>query len=194
MEHIINIRGTYGSGKTVLARRIMEAYTDRTPHFVEGRKKPLYYTFKHPLGGVPLAVVGSYETVCGGCDTITDSQLVFDLVDSLFNQGFNVLYESLLLTADVGRTQFHFEQMGWPLTIIMLDLPEQLCIDSVNQRRRARGQMEPVNPRNLLAKCGSVRSSCKTLAKAGVPVVATDRDGAFAAIAEILELPDLSLL
>jgi hypothetical protein len=185
---IINIRGTYGSGKTVLARRIMSLYGDPTAHMVEGRKKPLYYTFEHPEGGNPLAVVGSYETVCGGCDTIPNPPMIFETVDFLQLQGFDVLYESLLLTADVGRTKQYFVGNHWPLNILALATPTEVCIASVNKRREARGQMEPVNPKNLLIKVAGVKSSCKSLAAAGVPIFWVDRDAALIKALDLLNI------
>lgn len=182
---VLNFRGTYGSGKTFLARRVMDLYGEMNPHHLEGRKRPLYYTAQHPFGGRNFAVVGSYETVCGGCDTIADATMIFETVDFLQNEGFDVLYESLLLTADVGRTTQYF-QGGWNLHVIHIDLPAEVCLESVNQRRAARGQDKPVNPKNLMTKIASARSSCKTLESRGVPIYRLDREQAFTRAIELL--------
>lgn len=187
---IINIRGTYGSGKTTLARFVMDNYLDGHAHYVPGRKRPLYYTFTHPNGGTPLAVIGSYETVCGGCDTIGEIKDIFETIDFL-REDHDVLYESLLLTADCART-IKYYQSGWNLQVIYLDVPTQVCLDSVNQRRRAKDpQAADVDPKNLLAKVDSCRSSQKNLDRNGVPTHLLNRAEAFIKCAELLNLPSI---
>jgi len=191
MTKVINIRGTYGSGKTTLARFLMDSYVNKQTHFIDGRKRPLYYTFDHPGGGNPLAVIGSYETICGGCDTITEIALIYDTVDFLQANGFDVFYESLLLTADVNRTAgWHVK--GWDLHIIYLDVPTQVCIDSVNARRRAKDpSATDVNTKNLLLKIQGCASSRKSLIARGVPCYLLDRAAAFQKCLELLEVESL---
>lgn len=185
---IINIRGTYGSGKTTLARFVMDSYLNMQPHYMEGRKRPLYYTFDHPEGGAPLAVVGSYETVCGGCDTIQDVSVIFDTVTFLSSEGFDVFYESLLLTADCQRTIDHYNA-GWDLHVIYLDVPTQVCLDSVNMRRRAKNpNATDVDPKNLLNKMQGCKSSQRTLERNGVPCYLLDRAAAFSKVLELLKV------
>lgn len=187
---IVNLRGTYGSGKTTIARFVMDNYLNPTKHFMEGRKRPLYYTFDHPDGGTPLAVIGSYETVCGGCDTITDTQMVFDTIDFL-KDDHDVLYESLLLTADCGRT-IKYAQSGWDLHVIYLDVPTMVCLQSVNQRRRAKDpQATDVDPKNLLQKVSSCKSSKRNLDRNGVPTYLLDRASAFHKCLELLKVSSI---
>lgn len=185
---VINIRGTYGSGKTFLARRVMETYGEGTPHFIDGRKRPLFYTFPHPDGGKPLAVIGSYETVCGGCDTIGDADTIFNSVNSLQLNGYDVFYESLMLTADVGRTSGGFLVEGWDLHIIHLETSVEDCIAGVYARRADRGDTRELDPKNLLSKVSSAASSAKTLAGYGVPVYRLDRDAAFYQVLKLLDI------
>jgi len=188
---IINLRGTYGSGKTTIARFVMDSYLNHQKHFQEGRKRPLYNTFDHPNGGNPLAVVGSYETICGGCDTISDTSMIFDTITFLSEAGYDVLYESLLLTADCGRTIKHF-QAGWNLHVIYLDVPTMVCFDSVNQRRRAKDpHAVDVDPKNLLGKVQSCKSSKKNLDRNGVPTYLLDRAAAFTKCLELLNVDSI---
>lgn len=187
---VINLRGTYGSGKTTLARTIMGMYHNVQSHTIEGRKRPLYYTMDHPNSGNPLALIGSYETTCGGCDTINDTKLIFDTVDFLQAHGFDVLYESLLLTADVGRTYDYFTR-GWPLNIVLLDLDEDTCIAGVMERRKAVGNYKPLNPKNLRQKITGCKSSCKTLEGRGVPVFRLNRQQALDKVCDMLNLPNI---
>lgn len=185
---VLNFRGTYGAGKTHLARRIMDLYHNQTPHFIEGRKKPLFYTFDHPMGGNQLAVVGSYETVCGGCDTIPNADQIFNTIGSLQLNGYDVMYESLMLTADVGRTSGAFLVDGWNLHVIHLQTTTEECIAGVMSRRADRGDVRPLDPKNLLIKVSSAASSVKTLESYGVPVYRLTREQAFYQATKLLNI------
>jgi hypothetical protein len=191
MTKVINIRGTYGSGKTTLARFLMDSYVNQQAQYINGRKRPLYYTLDHPNGGNPLAVLGSYETVCGGCDTITEIALIYDTVDFLQSNGYDVFYESLLLTADVNRTAQWYTN-GWDLHIIYLNVPTQVCIDSVNARRRAKDpNATDVDTKNLLLKIQGCKSSRKSLEARGVPCYLLDRVAAFQKTLDLLGVQNL---
>jgi hypothetical protein len=64
---IVQIAGTYGSGKSTIVRGLFDELSDE-PQFVPGRRVPI----GHLLGGRILAL-GSYaDGECGGCDTIRD--------------------------------------------------------------------------------------------------------------------------
>ena len=105
---IINIRGTSGSGKSTLARRIMEQYPHRVVFRREGRKQPIGYLYQRDASpntkGRQLAVIGHYETPCGGCDTIQKMDDIFQLVRDSHEAGHDVLFEGLLISADMKRT------------------------------------------------------------------------------------------
>lgn len=187
MNTIINIRGTYGAGKTTLVRFVMDAYINKQAHYMPGRKQPIYYTLDHPNGGNQLAVVGSYETVCGGCDTIPETKLIFETVEYLSNEGYDVLYESVIITGNVGYTVDNCTKNAWNLQVIYLDTPVQVCIDSVNQRRQAKypGKVD-IDPKNLLSKYASCKSSQRTLNTHGVPTYLLSRADAFIKTMELL--------
>ena len=74
MGVIVNPRGTSGSGKTELVRRIAAEYGwydgVANPVRREGRERPIAYCLPHPLGFRPLLLLGNYEVASGGCDTI----------------------------------------------------------------------------------------------------------------------------
>ena len=171
---IINIRGTSGSGKTHLVRQIMDLYHSRVAYRQEGRKQPIGYVYEREGGGRPLAVVGHYETACGGCDTIAKMEDIFELVRQSAAQGFDVIFEGLLISADVNR---HVDLEEWcranghELMVVALTTPIDQCLDSVNARRRAKNpDKPPVKEKNTISKFNGVRKSLERLRQAGVRV------------------------
>ena len=137
MPKLINIRGTSGAGKTTLARAIMDAYGARTSYRIEGRKQPIGYLFKHPNGGRDLAVIGHYESDCGGCDTISlGFETIFGLVRQNYEAGHDVLFEGLLISGDVRHYKALFEDVGEDLNTVYLHVDYDTCVASINKRRQ----------------------------------------------------------
>lgn len=188
---IVNLRGPSGSGKSTAVRAIMARYSDNwTPHYLanlqeqlrqelvnvwglDKRKQPLYYTASN--GGRKLAVVGHYESPCGGCDTIKEPDCLFHIIRTLADQGYDVLWEGLLMSMDFKRTvplsKIH------PTIIIGMDVPLDVCLDSINQRRWARNpELPPVPVTNTTNKWKGTRQTIKRLADAGLETVWLDRE------------------
>lgn len=185
---IINIRGTSGSGKSTLVRSIMDLYPHRHSYKMEGRKQPIGYVCSRAEGGRALAVIGHYETPCGGCDTIAKMETIFEKVRESHAAGFDVLFEGLLISADVNRTAALHED-GLPLEVVALDVPLDVCLDSVNARRWAKNpDKPPVNPKNTESKWKGVRKSMERLEAAGVRASWASRDGALTLIRHLLEV------
>lgn len=181
---IINIRGTSGSGKSHLVRSVMSNCLNRVAVFVEGRKRPLYYTMQQP-NGKTLAVIGHYETPCGGCDTIPSMDRIYDTVKYCDDKGWDVLYEGLLISAEVNRAVELGKLVN--LVVIELKLPLQECIDSVNARRWAKNPDKPgVNPKNTEAKWKQTSRSIERIGDAGVECHTLNRTDAFKAITRVL--------
>lgn len=186
MNKIINIRGTSGAGKSHLARRVMANYPVRKPVHVAGRKQPLYYEYEAPDHGVPLFVVGHYECACGGTDTISSgTDGIYELIRELAPKG-NVFFEGLLIGSEVTRTA-KLPEVG-ETHVIFLTTPVEQCVESVNERRRARGQMEPVNPANTISKHKNVAGTLRRMAKEAPRVIVhtLDREAAYNKVMELL--------
>jgi len=47
MNHVVNLRGTSGSGKTFIVKHVMSCYEDKLPHYIVGRKQPIGYTLRN---------------------------------------------------------------------------------------------------------------------------------------------------
>ena len=152
---IINIRGTSGSGKTVIIRGIMEKFSMRVP-LGDNIKRPIAYELS--ADGLPTTyVMGSYENVCGGCDTIKTQDEICDRIRRYALQG-HVLVEGLLMSHIFGRyAELAKELYPIPYVWAFLDTPLQVCLDRINMRRRAKGKLDPVNPENTTKKWHDMR-------------------------------------
>jgi predicted kinase len=187
---IINIRGTSGSGKTTATRALMERLGPRVPYFVEGRKRPLSYTFDEAPEKV--AVVGSYESaVSGGCDTINTFDECYGEVDRLAKLGYHVIYEGVRQTSDQLRLIRLRKEGGHPCTAISLTTPLSVCLDSVRARRAARGVTEadkPLNTKNTSDKHRRMLQTNPQLVRGGVPVIEASRDDVVTVVAKLIGL------
>jgi hypothetical protein len=151
---------------------------------------------EHPHGGRALAVIGHYETACGGCDTISDVTDAFAWVELMHMDGYDVLFEGLLIAADVNRT-VALHTRGHDIHVLALTTPLDLCLESVNKRRWAKNpEKPPVNPHNTASKFRGVECSIKRLrAVEGFRVHEVCREEAFAHAELLLALhPDHYLL
>lgn len=187
---IINLRGTSGSGKSTIVRKVMGHYPARVGMPGVNRRMPLYYLCT-PDQGSQLAVLGHYESACGGCDTISGWDFTINLVRSLHNQGYDVLFEGLILSGEVKRTlKLHTD--GLPLKIVSLNTPIEECIESVLARRTEQWELRsakaqaagkpPIkplrefNPKNTINKMDCIVKSVAKLKDAGVDVFWGNRE------------------
>lgn len=155
---IINIRGTSGSGKTTVVREVMSKLGTMVPSYVEGRRNPLYYTNQH----YKVAVLGSYATDCGGCDTINGYDILTPLAIRLAKEGYTVILEGLLIGHDVKQMLTMFNA-GIKVRVIYLTTPIEECIKRVEQRRLKRGNTKPLNPKNTISGFNSCLNSVNRL-------------------------------
>ena len=178
---IINVRGTSGSGKSTLARRVMGLYPQKNACRRPPRKQPIAYLLSGGPSGRQLAVIGHYETECGGTDTISDMDAIFEAVRGFEGSNTDVLYEGLLLSADARRVlELHAE--GRRVEVVSLEpVPLEDCFAGINDRRRRRmgPKFTPVARKNTESKYKGVVSSGRRLEGAGVPVHRCDREQAF---------------
>ena len=194
---IIQLRGTSGSGKSTVVREVMKHYGPATRVKVAGRKQPLGYLLPHPhaktkgASARSLFVVGHYETACGGCDTLPSYDRSIEVVRHAHAAGHDVLFEGLLISGEVQRcAQLHED--GLPLRVMALDTPVDVCVDSINTRRRSKNpDKDDVNPANTLAKFKTVQGAMRKLAERGVPTEWTTRQAAAIAILTYFDLDDL---
>lgn len=166
MSVIINPRGTSGAGKTELTRRIMAIYGwgrdgHVEPVYRDGRRRPICYRLRHPLGGRPLAVLGHYEATSGGCDTIGGTDEVFRLAGDYASTGHDVLFEGLLVSREYRRSAALAASHG--LRVLHLSTPLDRCVRNVIARRRARRDIRPLISKNTATEHMRVGDACGRL-------------------------------
>jgi hypothetical protein len=155
--YIINVRGTSGSGKSTLMRKFMAQGKAEPVEFFGAKGTRALVTRVTGVNGLgsPTYVFGPYTSPCGGCDAITDyGNIVPELLRRYAPKG-HILFEGLLISGGigaVGRTMLELAGKSRTVKFALLDTPLELCVDRVNQRRAARGVLEPVNPRNTEQK------------------------------------------
>ena len=185
MSVIVNPRGTSGSGKTELVRRILALYErdgGRERLYRERRARPICYRLRHPLGGRPLVVLGHYEVTSGGCDTIGGLNEVFRLAGEHASNGHDVLFEGLMVSGEHQRSARLARTHG--LHVLRLSTPLEQCVRNLIARRRARRAVRPLISKITAAHHESIEDACGRLEHcASLEVVDFDR-----ALARALEL------
>lgn len=184
---IINIRGTSGSGKSSLARRVMEQYKGtRVRIKKDGRTRPYGYVLQRLDGGKALYVPGHYECPCGGCDTIKGLDEVFRLVREAHDAGLDVLFEGLIVCSDHNRTKALHDD-GYPLLVVSLNLSVEECVKSINIRRRTKNpNAKEVPPKNTESKWRTNNSIMTKFEAGGVKAEWHSRESGFDRICEEL--------
>lgn len=176
----INIRGTSGSGKSTLVRLVMACYQTVTPVFVTGRKRPSGYVCTR-ADGRSLSVVGHYETPCGGGDTVPSLDAVYCQVHEAVSRDQDVIYEGLIIQSDTRRCIELALAGRTEVLAIIMDVPLDVCLASIAERRAARGDVRALNPRNTISKMKSLDSQERKLRAGGVEVLRCGREAAFEA-------------
>jgi len=213
---IVNIRGGSGAGKSTVVREIMKNYDTVVPHFVEGRKQPLWYDCSSSASpqDTPLRVLGHYETPCGEYNTISKNvadpeeramTYIHRLIREADDAGLNVLYEGVILTTILGELpQLHEE--GRPIVVVNLASDLEECLAGISERRvrqerkdlevgvsadeRAamRASLTETTVRNNVGKLKSAIKTATQLRNVGVTVFDCDRLQAVATVEEVLGL------
>lgn len=193
---IVILRGTSGSGKTHLANQIIAAAgpPDEPGLMLTPPNKP------PRLGGYTwaaraLAVVGRYETACGGCDGFSWPGAADDITALVLNQDRmmrSVLLEGLIVTSWSTKRLLDLQKSATGgLTLINLTTPIEACLDAVAERRsmryKAKGQeAPPLNPMRTELKHKGLISVTANHRAAGLTVLKLSREEASAQLPGLL--------
>lgn len=165
---LIQIRGTSGSGKTTAMRKIMDG-RDWQAVTVLGRKKPLYYYSMTEDWPERIAVVGHYESVCGGCDNVGSAPDVYRAIKEIIdgNGVIPILSEGLLWSEDTKWT-LALRDEGYDVRPFFLTTPLEQCLRQVKGRREAAGNTKELDPTNTANRIGVIERARVKLTEAGV--------------------------
>lgn len=157
--NIYQIRGTSGSGKTWVAKNLikhLESNIFAEEYYsvmIEGRKKPLF-TVAKPSENLTLAILGHYESNCGGCDNIGSAAKVYKLIQAIREGEFkehnvtDIFCEGLLLSEDTKWTLELAKISEVKFKIIFLTTPVEKCIQQILKRRELVGNDKPLKEDN----------------------------------------------
>lgn len=155
---IIQIRGTSGSGKSTVMRQVMKELGTWMPCYLPGRKQPFYYHLDN------MAVLGHYESPCGGCDTIGSAGVVYRETMAMLQIGVEiVLTEGLLLSEDV-----KWSSQLPDLRVLYLTTSLETCLSQIKDRREQAGNDKPLNILNTANRIPVIERSRVKLTTAGV--------------------------
>jgi hypothetical protein len=159
---IIQIRGTSGSGKTWVMRRVMESLGGWTSYYQPGRQKPLYY------GRRGVIVLGHYDSPCGGCDNIGSAAQVYELTKQMIDPDPSrvIVQEGLLLSEDSKWGRKLLEE-GHDLRAVFLSTPLEECLGNIRRRREEAGNEKPLNEKNTANRVAVIERARVKLKEAG---------------------------
>ena len=142
MSVIVNLRGPGGSGKTTSVRKFMKLFASMEPIIdTEPRYGKTGRLLKPRILGYQnhgtFRVVGSYETDCGGCDTISDQATIRRLIEEWADAGYDVVFEGLLISSIWG-TWLDFghkmEDKGHTYVWAFMNTPLDQCVKNIYKR------------------------------------------------------------
>ena len=148
-HYIVSLRGTHGSGKSYVVKSILDRYSGKVESKDERGKALTYQVKLH--NGSSLYVVGNYEHACGGCDSIQPYSRIWPIVERLAKLG-HVLFEGALVSSSYGNIGRASEVYGNRMVFAFMDTPVDVCLQRVTDRRKARGDARPLNPKNTVQK------------------------------------------
>lgn len=174
---IIQVRGTSGSGKTWVMRQIMSRLAGmpmRKPVYKEGRKNPAWYEFQNGR----VVVLGSYESVCGGCDNVGSAGKVYELIHEVDQRYTSVELdenseEVLCTPAIVCEGLLLSEDVKWSsqlpdLHVLFLTTPIDTCLTQIKSRREEAGNNKPLNPENTKNRVRTINRARVKLTELGI--------------------------
>lgn len=162
---IFTLRGTNGSGKSTVARALMQRASGRRPIYgVLGARLPEAYQLNFRDVKRPLYLIGPYLSACGGCDQLKDFDQVLELVRKYKDRG-HLLFEGVIMATTYGRIGAMLETHKKDVVWVFLETPLAECIRRVQERRDERTDDRDFDPKNLTAKFNQISNLALRIAK-----------------------------
>lgn len=149
---IIDIRGSSGSGKTWIVRRLLQRYPHTPLMGTDPTRKRNPSLLGYEIPKLKAVVIGPYEDKAntGGCDSIKTPEEVCRRIREFSKKYKYVILEGLLvgkcfqryadLADEIGRKQY---------TFCFLDTPPETSLQRIADRRAKVGNLAPFNPKNF---------------------------------------------
>lgn len=178
MFTMIKLGGVNGSGKTTLARAVIKA-AGAEPKTAKLRSGKTTDVWIGEYGGLPLHVLGKYETACGGMDTIGDKEDRLDLVKAAAAVPGIIFFEGLITGKTYGAlgelSEQHVKRKVGRWLYAFMDTPFDVAAARVVERRLAAGNAAAFDPertmRSTYDSCQRLESYLKGVAVGRVPVM-----------------------
>ena len=144
MTIVVKLGGTNGSGKTSVARALL----GRMKGCLALGTLPNSKKFKGyggTIDGKFWSVLGSYETACGGMDTISDKNIRLDLIKAeiLNDENAVVFFEGLITGKTYGAIgELSEVDNGARWMYAFMDTPFEVCVERVLARRQEAAKLK----------------------------------------------------
>lgn len=151
---IFNLRGTNGTGKSTVAHALIKKSGAEPIDFWPQARSAKPKAYAGMWKGVPIVILGSYATVCGGMDTITDINDARDLIVGYgTDENYPIMfYEGLFISHCLGTVAKGMADAGLKERTVLgyLDTPLETCLERVHKRRAERGNTKPFKEQNVV--------------------------------------------
>lgn len=155
MFTVIKLAGCNGSGKTTFARALMARFNLQKAHSGKTKKNPDHYVGATDSGRA-FVVLGSYETTCGGMDTISDKLERLALITwacKKYPDGF-IFFEGLITGKTYGAigtlSESHVKTRKGAWLYAFMDSPFSVCVERVLKRCAAAGNANEFDPERTM--------------------------------------------
>lgn len=177
---IVSIRGTHGSGKSTICRKILDRYNGQPVMGVDARGRPAIHGYTAELPSGDLFIVGRYDIACGGCDAVQPYAEIWPRVEKFAGDGYHVLFEGALVSSSYGTIGAGMQRLqddaGVQGVFAFLDTPLEECLRRIGERRKAKGNFEPLNPHNTTVKFDNVARTKDQMRRLGSTLTVVDID------------------
>jgi len=136
---ILQICGTNASGKTTAIRTIKDKALSAEPVIKEGKKKIWGYDLTFEGVELPVRLMGPYEEAAtGGMDALSGkAEETYEWIRQEHEEGRHVLLEGIRMHNHMRGVAMM--KLGIPYHVFILTTPIEVVLESLKERRAARG-------------------------------------------------------